>query len=310
MSEVRPEFKELERAMPIPLGAAKLLFAIFIMIGALIASALAIITAATSASLFIKVFCGAFSGACWLGVLVFTLWTVISANPYDPTWPGSWLKRYWRNNIVGQDCCVHLTDEGKYCIHVVKRRQDFSSGHCNEFTDRNRFFLRLNLGGWRNRSPNLFLEHHQQVTDLEYWKIKLKRFCYYHEDITLTVRDANGNTLTLEGRHLLNALAHLHNKRRDLAGDVIILLRHLLEYSERKHGQWQTEKAMADALATKLDSAIDIIFDESRVLKDTSRVGQSSEGKAIRERMEAGLLKILLPDDPRRKVIAPQPETA
>lgn len=144
------------------------------------------------------------------------------------------------------------------------------------------------------------------LTDLEYWQVKLKRFDRYRASITITVRDPNDNRLTLEAKHLLNALAHFHSKRGGLAGDNITLLRHLLEYSEHKYGQWQEEQTRANELDVKLESAIDTIFSSSQALKDTSRVGKSTEGKVIRKEMETGLLGLLSEDDPRRSIIKPQ----
>jgi len=290
------QFEELERAMPIHLGGLKMLFAIFVIAGAVVGVVFSVIVAYNTKNDGLLTLAHTLTLCGTSAICIFGLWTLYSFQRLHPTWPASWLRDYRHNNLIGQDCCVHLNKDGNYCLHVVGRGKKFSSYNCNGFSDENRFFLRFNLGGWRNRSRNLFLEHHYQVTELEYREIKLERFDCYHEGLTITVRDSDNNSLTLEAKHLLNAIAHHHRKRQGLTSNVTTLLRYLLEYSERKYGQWQEEKVRADDREIDFNLAVSIIEDTIQKLHDSRRFIKSSEGKEIREYLEQRLNKLLAPE--------------
>lgn len=310
MQAVPQQFIDFKRARPISHGGLKLFFAIFVLVGAILGivfSAIVAIKANDPSIFFLSrtlMFCGA------LGIGIFALWTLFSFMRFDPTWPGNWLQDYWRNNVVGQDVCIHLTKDEKYCVHTMIRNTRFTSNNCNEFTEANRFFIRLNLGGWFNQSHSLFKEIHNDVQVKSFWNIKLHRLTPVFQQITIWVQDGRKNKLRLDAKILLQVIAHHNSKRGEHTGDLIVVLRHLLDYSHRKYGQWQDEQTRANDLNGKLESAFDIIFDSSQALKDTSRVGKSIEGKVIREEMETRLLGLLPEKDSRRKVLKPQPQTS
>jgi len=303
MPEVPQQLKMLKQALPIPSGGLKLLYAILTIAATLKGSALAIYTAIVNPDSNVGFLCIAFAFACWIGLFIFALWTAFSFFRLEPTWPGTWLRCYWRNNVIGNDACIHLDKDGEYCTHAVKRGYKFTSWNCNNFTDENRFLIRLNLGGWGNRTLNLFQEIHNDLIDFEYWEIKLKRLGFYHEDITVIVRDGKGDSLCLEAERFLNTFNHSHQKRGGHAGDFATLLHDLLNYSNHKYNQWLEERNNAVIVEEKLRLAEDTIRTTLEDLDETRRFIKSKDAQEIREGLSARYDEIF-PPEPRKSQAA------
>lgn len=289
--KVPNQFQEFKRAQPIPSGGLKLLFAIFIIAGALIAGAITIYTAMESAHPGIAWLSAVLSGAIWLGLFIFSLWTAFSFFQLEPAWPGAWLKRYWRNNVIGRDAFIHLDKKENCQIDIVKRGK---APKCNP-GEKNQYVICLNLGGWFNSSPNLFWDLGRKLDFAEYWRISLKRFCFYHETLTVKVCDDDGNAMVLEAKYLLKALAHHDNKGFGRAGNLVTLFRHFLEYSEHKYSQWREADEYAAEVKERLRLAFDTIKVTIEDLDDTRRFIKSKEAQEIRESLNARFEEIFPP---------------
>ena len=296
MAEVPQQLRKLKQALPIPSGGLKLLFAVFTIVGTLIASALAIYMAITNPDSNLGFLCTAFAFAYWLGLLIFACWTAFSFARLEPTWPGTWLKRYWHNNVIGYDACIHLDQEGEYCVQIVNRGKTFATYNCCLDSKEDRFMMRLNLGGWRNHTFNLFLDTPVHLTELEYWQVKLKRLGFYHEHITIQVRDGNDNTTCLEAKDLLLVLTHNHRKRGGLAGDIVVILRDLLDYSNHKYDQWQEEREYSGQIEESLRLAHDTMRVTIEDLDDSRRFIKSKEAQEIRQSLNARFEEIFPPE--------------
>jgi|GEM_PF-6402997 len=309
-SKLKDELKELKNAMPIKKGGLRLLASF------------------TASTLFILGFVNSCGNICmdilngdktdpFLALLT-ALVAVLCCAIFFPflqsaimrgitqTPQVKWLKTYLQNNIRGNTALVILVN-GQLSIRIF----DWMSVEKPDLPEGS-IAIEVPLGGWFNRPRST------KILGADSWwyrpiKIRIDSIPGGYP-FNLKIQDPNGSKIcgidALTFLQILNNSSSFEEEPPHCWGFSVDQL--VFALNSKKASLQDGLKKAVSIRAEKEDKlliALDTLFKESQALKDTSRVGKSKEGKAIRERMEASLLDLLPPDDSRRKVLEPQPQT-
>jgi hypothetical protein len=227
-----------------------------------------------------------------------------------------WLKAYLQRNVRGNTAVISLIND-QLSIRIFcgtsLEEPDLPEGG---------IAIAVPLGGWNNRPMDpavawpkgcviLYGPYGGELV-LNKWEVRINGINLDHRWCVLMLQDHEGAKIYIEVDHLLSILSKTYDFEHPMSntGTIRGILDYLYISESTLRSELKKVRSTHAELDSKLSTALDTLFAESQALKDTSRVGKSKEGRAIRERMEAILLELLLKDDSRRQVIAPKTEVA